>query len=608
MRLAGCFLFVALATAVARCAPGANHLIWIANGVLLAYLLMAPRRQWTAYLIAALAAQIVGSIFVNPHWQMNLLRTALNLAEVLISAYLLRRRSSLFPRFTDHAFLFRFIAFGVLAGPLVIGSIYTLIAALWLPIAPAQAMFQWVVPDALGAGIATPACVAMLRIRFRESLSFGKNWIYLFLLAAVTLASFTQTKVPLVFFLYPLLLLVLYRLGLGWAAMATLFVAGVGSWYTMRGQGLFAMSNSLTPFEPTILLQVFLVSGMFVLYSVSVVLESRRATERRLQKIAALHMLVTQNSRDAIILADFEGNRSFVSPSAKDLAGCTEEELAAHKSIELVHPEDRVKAAAAVRELRSGAEGGMLECRIRKQCGEYIWVESSLRVVRDSATGAPTGILNMVRDITERKNAEIQLQDAFCAVEALSITDALTGLANRRGFDQCLATEWRRGLRDSKPLSLLMVDADLFKPYNDLYGHLQGDNCLKQIAEVALDVVTRPGDLVARFGGEGFAIILPNTFNKGAMQIAHKICAALRDRKLPHKGSPPGIMTVSAGCATMVPSLGQNAVSLVELADAALYKAKRNGRDQVCRCNAVGATGGELRAGALSEASIAKTA
>jgi diguanylate cyclase (GGDEF)-like protein len=150
----------------------------------------------------------------------------------------------------------------------------------------------------------------------------------------------------------------------------------------------------------------------------------------------------------------------------------------------------------------------------------------------------------MVRDISERKRAQQQLQNAYHAVEALAITDALTGLANRRRFDQCLSSEWRRGMRERKPLSMLLLDVDLFKSYNDNNGHLRGDSCLKQIAEAAMDVVVRPGDLVARFGGEEFAIILPNTGNEGAMELADEVCEALYGRKLPHSGSPHGFVSV----------------------------------------------------------------
>ena len=200
-----------------------------------------------------------------------------------------------------------------------------------------------------------------------------------------------------------------------------------------------------------------------------------------------------------------------------------------------------------------------------------------------SDAGMHMGRVWFFRDITERKRAEQQLQEAYRAVEALAVTDPLTGLANRRQFDQCLAAEWRRSLRERSPLSMLLMDVDLFKSYNDTYGHVRGDSCLKQIAEAAQDVVTRPGDIVARFGGEEFAVVLPNTDNSGAMQVADAVCDAVRNRNLHHTGSPYEKITISVGCATILPNLGRNSITLVELADSALYQAKRSGRNRVSR-------------------------
>jgi diguanylate cyclase (GGDEF)-like protein len=202
-------------------------------------------------------------------------------------------------------------------------------------------------------------------------------------------------------------------------------------------------------------------------------------------------------------------------------------------------------------------------------------------MIRDSETGVPSGILNFVRDISVRKYAELKLQEAYDAVEALSVTDPLTGLANRRRFDKYVASEWRRAMRSLEPLSLLMIDADNFKKYNDTYGHPRGDNCLKQIAEAASDSVGRAADLVARFGGEEFVIVLPNTDNAGAMHVAHCACEAIRARALPHVGNPPGIVTLSVGCATMIPMSGMKVSDLIDMADMAVYKAKQAGRNQV---------------------------
>ncbi len=466
-------------------------------------------------------------------------------------------RSALLPRFTSGAYVLRFLAFGVLAAPFATALLGALVQTLWLHSPFASEFFNWASSDSLGACVVTPACVAIFRTSFLKSIASQKNWLYFLPFAAIAFVLLSQSRVPLPFLLFPLLVLVLLRLDLGSAAMATLFVAAVGSWFTVRGQGPFAVTRTLPPFDPAVVLRLFVASAMFMLYGISVVLENLRATERRLQETAALHKLVMDNSRDVIIIADFEGKRSFVSDAGAMWGGWDKEELMHSHSLDLVHPDDVSQMRATILDLRHGKDGALVECRARRRDGEYIWIEASLRTIRDQATGLPMGILNSIREITQRKLAEQKLADAYHAVEALASTDALTGLANRRRFDESITAEWRRALRDRKPLSLLLIDADYFKSYNDTYGHLRGDSCLKQIASTVQKVLLRPADLVARFGGEEFAVILPNTPNKAAMRIAREICAAMSGRKLPHCANPLGVLTVSVGCATLVPQLSQ---------------------------------------------------
>jgi diguanylate cyclase (GGDEF)-like protein/PAS domain S-box-containing protein len=576
-------LSVALATGVI-CAASEITLIWVANGVLLAYLLLAARRRWPAYVVTGFAAQFVGSLLGGISWRMSLLSTSLNLLEVLIAAYLLRMHSAAPPRFADRAYLIRFACCGIIAAPLSSGSLVALLPALWPRITFSCSPLQWIAADCLGIGIVTPICVAILRGHFKTEHCRRRQWAYLCLLAIVTPAAFLQSRMPILFILYPLLALILIRMGMGWAAISTLFAAVVGSWCTLRGLGPFALTHSPALFDPVILLQVYFGSAVILLYSVTVVLEREQKVVRQLERIAALHALVSENSRDAIILADLSGHRSYVSSAGESL-GWRPEDLLIQGGADMIHPDDQQRAQAIVHDLNAGREGAMIECRVIKPNGEYIWVEASLRLVHDTETGKPSGILNVVRDVSERKQAEQKLQDAYNAVEALAITDALTGLANRRRFDQYLSAEWRRSMRDHQPLSLLMLDADKFKAYNDTYGHQRGDNCLKQIAEACMDVVSRPGDLIARFGGEEFVVVLPNTESAGALQVANEICEALRSRRLPHSGNTAGIVTISAGCATLIPKFGRHAPELIEMADKALYRAKFNGRNQVCDGN-----------------------
>lgn len=166
-------------------------------------------------------------------------------------------------------------------------------------------------------------------------------------------------------------------------------------------------------------------------------------------------------------------------------------------------------------------------------------------------------------------------------LQQLLSTDSLTGIANRRHFDYALADEWRRCARSRTPLSLLMIDVDHFKSFNDHCGHVRGDQCLRQVATLLSQGARRPGDLVARYGGEEFVCLLPNTDSGGAAAVAERLRAGVREARIPHPASPIGtVVTVSAGVATLHPPAGSGD-ELVTLADRALYVAKENGRNRV---------------------------
>ncbi len=190
--------------------------------------------------------------------------------------------------------------------------------------------------------------------------------------------------------------------------------------------------------------------------------------------------------------------------------------------------------------------------------------------------GQLIAVVETLRDMTEHKKAQLALQQ-------LATLDSLTGVANRRSFDDKLHSEWNRARRQNGPLALVMVDVDYFKAYNDRYGHQGGDECLKAVSAILQGQAFRAGDLTARYGGEEFAIILPNTGLDGAREVAERIRAGIEQAALPHAGSQVApYITVSLGVAALVPGHDSHPGMLVALADQALYTAKRGGRNRVC--------------------------
>jgi diguanylate cyclase (GGDEF)-like protein len=178
-------------------------------------------------------------------------------------------------------------------------------------------------------------------------------------------------------------------------------------------------------------------------------------------------------------------------------------------------------------------------------------------------------------------DSEERYRQLASSMETLAAMDPLTGVANRRHFDRTILDEWKRASRESTPLTLLILDVDRFKAFNDLYGHLEGDSCLRTIARIAVETSRRSADTVARLGGEEFAILLPGTPAAGAEETAERLRRAVMDLGIKHEDSEHNIVTISLGCATLVPSHAADATQIIAAADAALYAAKKGGRNRV---------------------------
>ncbi len=246
-----------------------------------------------------------------------------------------------------------------------------------------------------------------------------------------------------------------------------------------------------------------------------------------------------------------------------------------------IHPEDREHVVNfCVAQSKAGVDHEADYRALTKDNG-YVWIRDVVHVVRN-AQGDVESLIGFMFDISERKKNEEKLLSLQKELEALSFKDGLTGIANRRQFDSSLEREWDGACRSRLPLSLLLLDVDFFKQYNDLYGHIQGDQCLTEIARTLNLAAVRPRDLVARFGGEEFVILLPETDRLGAERVAQRCQRLIGKLAIVHaRSAHDQRVTVSIGAGTVIPTEGMTAIEFIQTVDQLLYRAKQTGRNRI---------------------------
>ena len=246
-----------------------------------------------------------------------------------------------------------------------------------------------------------------------------------------------------------------------------------------------------------------------------------------------------------------------------------------------IHEEDRARVVEfCVSQSKAGVDHEA-DYRALTASGEYVWIRDVVHVVRDAA-GEVQALVGFMFDIGERKRTEEQLAAMQKQLEDFSFRDGLTGVANRRKFDAVFSEEWGAARRHVQPLSLILFDIDFFKQYNDHYGHVQGDDCLKQVGRALASIAHRPRDFFARYGGEEFVLLLPATDEAAAKVVAERCRQAIFKEQIAHAASAIGqLLTVSSGVGTIIPKAGDDARRFVEAVDRRLYAAKQGGRNRI---------------------------
>jgi diguanylate cyclase (GGDEF)-like protein len=435
---------------------GGWTILWPMNGITIALMLMRPRAEWPWMLAGVEIGTGLGEMLDGNSVGLELCERVLSLCEVLMSAWLLPQFSTLDAWLRQPRVFLRF-SLALLVGP---GGSGVLAAVLFHRLQGEpylQAFNDWATADALGIAAIMPLALA-LRSSEMKSLFDRREALKTIGVLALVFATaeliFSVSQYPLLFLLYPVLVMTDSLLGFPGSAIAATGICLVSVYNATNGHGPFGHWPQNVPLPRDVALQIYLGFHTVALF--------------------------------------------------------------------------------------------------------------------------PASILFM-----ERKRLSEELRETNLRLNLLASRDALTGIANRRTLDDRIADEWKRAARLQSWLALLMVDIDHFKQFNDQQGHPAGDGCLRAVAQALGRQGRDAQDLVARFGGEEFALLLPHTDLAGAMRLGERVRAAVHDLGIDHGGSPLGHVTISVGCAALRPSEESDPAALLRAADAALYRAKRGGRNRV---------------------------
>jgi diguanylate cyclase (GGDEF)-like protein/PAS domain S-box-containing protein len=581
--------------------------IWLANGFGLAILLTVPRDRWPLLIAASAFGAIAGALYLRSDPVITLWIGAIVTAELALAAMLLHGRIGSVRDLTRRPQFLRFLLVCVLIAPLAMQGLLLLYG--WINDVPrlAMTMVRIYIAHALGFAVMAPVTLALRSGEFRRFLQpavLPEALLMLLAVGGTATLVFFYSGAPLLFLVYLPLMRVAYRGGYSGTAIGLLVVMLVGTIATGMGEGPLAAlaaqpGNAGLPVlgDGFIMLQLFMVALLVALFPMILSLAEGRRAHRATEELQNRLRLLMEHSSDVIILTDLDGRRLYVSPAVREVLGYSQDEFQSLTWRDYVHGEDQLVVGSQFEEARLSKGARTVVFRARNASGNELWLEAQLRYFHDRALvvmreekerGVPPncgpdgdeGFVVTLRDISARRQAELALECANTELASLARKDGLTGLANRRHFDDSLRESWQRALDGGWPIAVLLIDVDHFKQFNDCHGHQRGDACLREVAAAIGHALFHPEDLATRYGGEEFAVILPRTSTDNAAHVAERIRRAVMDMRRPHLSAPLGVVTVSVGVAAAFPVGHGDPEAVVKAADEALYISKREGRNR----------------------------
>lgn len=560
-------------------APGELSVVWIGNGILTGWLLSRPTRRWPGYVLTGFAAGVVAHVLCGDTLAYAVAIGACGLVEVLIVAGFVRR---LVPDVGDPRSWLRL-------GGIATGSTLLACAVSGLPAATIAIMahggsfvgelFSWYAAHVLGMVIFATTTVVVQREGLRLATLSGRRRGFLgsmVLLALVTAAVFLL-EYPLLFLAYPPLLQGAFRHGFAGLAVGVVLLAVISSVATAMGYGPLWALEGIDTAGRIALLQLYVASGCLMTIPVVLAMGERKRLTSRLRESEHRYRLLAEFSHDLVVRMRTDGERLYVSPSARDMLGWEPADMLGSRW-SLIHPDDRQYQAEAMASVIATGRARTDTYRVRHRDGHYIWVEAVTQPIPSPDREGGCEIISAARDVTGRVTAELALEESRRELERLARVDTLTGLANRRQFDERMSLALERLRRHGQPLALIYLDVDHFKGINDTHGHEVGDRVLCEFARRLQDNV-RAVDLPARLGGDEFVVVIEDADVPGAaVAIAHKLVEVM-GRPVEVDGTSLNIST-SIGIAYAYGAI--DAKTLMSSADAALYSAKKTGRNRYC--------------------------